>query len=249
MFSLLKKRSTLEEYMDQLDQGGPELTEALRHLRRLNRIFAAAGPTIYGIERLWEASGKPTELTVLDIGAGSGDVNRRLLTWADTKGVQVQITLMDITEEACAEAVRYYSNEPRIQVVQGDLFRISGKDTADIVTATQFLHHFTGDTLTQALRCMHRASRIGVVINDIHRHWISWSAVWLMTRLVSRNRYIQHDGPLSVAKGFRAADWNRLADSCHDEVLLTYKWRPLFRYAVICQSVSAEGESVHVPTR
>lgn len=230
MYSPLRSRATAPELMDDLAQGGAELREALRHLRRLNRLFAASGRTLYGVVRLWERAGKPRRLTILDIGAGSGDVNRALLRWADAEGIELAITLADRTKEACAEASAYFAAEPRVGVVCRDLFELGGQ-AADIVTASQFVHHFDDDELPAVAGAMLHAARLGVVIQDIHRHWLPWAAVWLATRLISSNRYILNDGPLSVAKGFRAADWERLGERLRTSEI-DYSWRPLFRYVV-----------------
>lgn len=227
----LKERAEAPEFMDDFASAGAELREALRHLRLLNRLFAAAAPTLHGVRRLWLKADKPRRLSILDVGAGSGDVNRQLLQWADAEQVELRITLVDLTEEACEEAGQLFRHEPRIQVMRGDLFALT-EACADIITGTQFIHHFAAEELPTVVQSMLNASRIGVVINDIHRHWIPWTAVWLTTRVVSSNRYIWHDGPLSVAKGFRAEDWDRL----RDDLGLTdmyYAWRPLFRYAVV----------------
>lgn len=233
MLKTLQKREIKPEHMDDTSQGGPQLQEALVHLRRLNRLFGAAAPTLYGVKRLWKAAGSPKELSILDIGAGSGDVNDKLLRWALEEGVRLNVKLVDMTEEAVKEAGLYFWNESRVQVCQGDLFELEA-ESADIVTGTQFLHHFTGDELKQATRQMLRTSRMGVVINDIHRHPISWTAVWMATRIISRNPYIRHDGPLSVAKGFRGEDWRRLREALNlDKAEFKYVWRPLFRYSVM----------------
>ena len=231
MLKALRMRSTRAELMDDFSIGGEELREALRELRRLNRIFAAAGPTIYGVDRLWREAGKPSTLSILDVGAGSGDVNRKLLRWADADLVDISILLVDMTEEACAEARILYQGEKRVSVIRKDLFDLSDRE-ADVVTGTQFVHHFHDDSLCNVVSGMLHASRLGVVINDIHRHAVAWSAVWVMTRLLSSNRYILHDGPLSVAKGFRSEDWRQL-EKCLGHSGLSYSWRPLFRYAVI----------------
>lgn len=217
--------------MDDLSRGGPELREALQHLRRLNWLFSASGPTLYGVRRLWGESDKPRRLSILDVGSGSGDVNRKLLRWADANRIGLQITLVDITEEACEEARLYYRSEPRVQVLCSDVFELP-EACADLVTGTQFVHHFASDELPMVIRSMLKASRIGVVINDIHRHWVPWAAVWLTSRLVSGNRYIVNDGPLSVAKGFRASDWDDLGKALGESELF-YSWRPLFRYAAL----------------
>ncbi|MCS7463942.1 methyltransferase domain-containing protein [Paenibacillus doosanensis] len=241
MPDFLERRSERAELMDDLSAGGEELREALRHLRRLNRLFAAAAPTLHGVRRLWEQAGRPPAFSILDVGAGSGDVNRRLLAWADACGIRMDITLVDWTEEACEEARRYFRSEERVRVVRADLFQL-GEAMADVVTGTQFLHHFHCTELPAAVAGMLRASRRGVVINDIHRHWLAWTAVWLAARVLSRNRYILHDGPLSVAKGFRADDWRRLQAECPSGRPWYCAWRPLFRYAVVISKESLRTE-------
>lgn len=217
--------------MDDFSMGGAELREALQQLRLINRIFQAAGPVKYGVQQLWQDAGKPAHLSILDIGAGSGDVNRLLLRWASANGIDMKLTLADRTEEACEEARQLFRNESRVEVVQRDLFELP-PDSFDIVAGTQFVHHFSPEELPEVTRSMLRASKIGVVINDIHRHWIAWSAVWLTARLISTNRYIRHDAPLSVAKGFRAEDWRNLKDALGVSEM-DYSWRPLFRYVVM----------------
>ncbi|QTH45404.1 methyltransferase domain-containing protein [Cohnella sp. LGH] len=227
----LRRRSSEPELMDDFTFGGEPLREALRHLHRLNRLFGASGPIVYGINQLWRGAGKPAALTVLDVGSGSGDINRAVLKWADRRGVNLNVILTDLTEEAGREAEYLFRYERRVTFVRQDLFEL--KDgAADIVTASQFAHHFPSERLPEVVGKMRKAARIGVVLGDIHRHWLPWAAVWLATRLLSRNRYIRHDGPLSVAKGFRGSDFRELAEQI-DRPELSYRWRPLFRYSVI----------------
>jgi SAM-dependent methyltransferase len=239
LFRTLRHRAEQPEKMDDFSQGGSELREALRHLRRLNRIFGAAPPTLYGVRRLWSEAGRPKRLSILDVGAGSGDVNRLLLRWADANRIDLQIVLADVTEEACEEARRLFRGERRVRVMRSDLFALPDA-CADVVTGTQFVHHFGADRLPGAVRRMLQISRLGVVINDIHRHWIPWAAVWLATRLVSGNRYIRSDGPLSVAKGFRARDWDELGQALGIAGKIFYAWRPWFRYVVVVRKSRAD---------
>ncbi|RAP78637.1 methyltransferase domain-containing protein [Paenibacillus montanisoli] len=226
-----RQRAVEHELMDDFSTGGPELREALRHLRVLNRIFGAAAPTLYGVQRMWTEAGKPNRFSILDIGSGSGDVNRHILRWADKNRIDMKIILADITEEACDEARLFYRNEPRVRVMRHDLYELP-EGCADVVTGTQFVHHFAADELSKVVACMLKASRFGVVINDIHRHWIPWAAVWLTARIISKNRYIVNDGPLSVAKGFRSEDWIHLRSALGISRMV-YAWRPLFRYVVV----------------
>lgn len=240
MFRRLKQRAEEQELMDDFSMGGEELREALQHLRLLNRIFSAAAPTLYGVQRLWTEAGKPKRFTILDVGSGSGDVNHRLLQWASVRQIDLHITLADITEEACEEARLIFRNEPRVQVIRGDLFELP-EGGVDVVTGTQFVHHFASSSLPDVVGSMLRASRLGVVINDIHRHWMPWVAVWLTVRIISNNRYILNDGPLSVAKGFRAEDWHHLREALGAPEMF-YSWRPLFRYVVVIRKSSANSD-------
>lgn len=231
MWPDLHERSNEPELMDDLTIGGAELTEALRQLRVINRVLGSAGPTIEGVAHFWRRAGRPQQLTILDVGAGSGDVNRALLRWADRHGVTMQIVLVDIHPDTCKTAAAYYRDEPRVMVVCADLLRLALRE-ADIVTAALFTHHFASQELPVVYRAMLHVARLGVVINDLHRHWLAWGAIRLATALLSDNRMIRHDGPLSVRRGFRAADLRALRRA-PELGELWFAWRPLFRYLVL----------------
>jgi SAM-dependent methyltransferase len=246
MIRLLRERDHRQELMDEVQAGGAELLETYRHLRHLNFIFGAAAPVLYGVKRLWNIYRRPKRLTVLDIGAGSGDVNKRLLRFAERHQIEMRVILVDRSEEACATARQYFADDARVEVRKLDLFTIPPR-CADIVTASQFVHHFTSEELPSIMERLVNISRMGVVLGDIHRHVIPWAAVWVTTRLISRNRYIRHDGPLSVARGFRSSDWRQLRDALPDYDL-RYAWRPMFRYAVIVRPKETAGDALHMST-
>jgi SAM-dependent methyltransferase len=233
----LRLRSEAPELMDDPTIGGDELAGALRELRLINRLLGAARPTVEGVARLWRAAGRPARLSVLDVGAGSGDASRALLRWAERNRVNIDITLLDIHPQTCAEAARCFAGEPRVQVRQGDLFALPA-GAADIVTASLVLHHVPDARLGAALLAMARAAQLGVVINDLQRSRLAWLAIHLATALLSRNRMIRYDGPLSVARGFRAADLARLR-RLPGLGRLTYAWRPWFRWLVVLDKVTS----------
>jgi hypothetical protein len=227
----LSIRSEDLELMDDFSIGGQILVDTLNQLRWINRLLGAGWPTVEGVARLWHWAGRPAQLSLLDIGAGSGDGSRLLLNWAEWRRVDMQITLIDIHPETCAAAAIYHHNEPRVQVQQGDVFALPPA-SADIVIASLFIHHFPAAQLPAVFRAMRRASRIGVVVNDLHRHWLAWASIWGLTRLFQCSPMIQYDAPLSVRRGFRGTDFAQL-QALPDLVWLRYAWRPLFRYLVL----------------
>lgn len=237
MWPDLTYRSDALERMDDRSIGGEELAEALRQLRVINWSIGSALPTIEGVLRLWWAAGRPGRLSILDVGAGSGDVNRALLAWAKLSGVALRITLVDIHPETCAVARAYYRDEPRVQVVCGDLLRL-GIQPADIVTAALFAHHFSSGELPDMFLALARAARLGVIVNDLHRHPLAWAIIWAATRLLSRNPMIRNDAPLSVRRGFRTADLDQVRSAPGLE-RLTYAWRPFFRYLIMLPGAAA----------
>lgn len=231
MWPDLRQRSADLELMDDLTIGGAELREALRQLQVINAALGAAWPTLEGVAHFWRAAGKPAMLTVLDVGAGSGDLSRALLGWADRNGVRMRLVLADINPETCAAAADAHRSEPQVSVVCCDLLQLALRPV-DIVTAALFTHHFRQGQLPAVYRAMVGAARYGVVVNDVHRHWLAWAAIWLATQILSRNRMIRHDAPLSVRRGFRATDLRRLrAEPGLGE--LRWGWRPLFRYLIL----------------
>jgi len=224
--------------MDDRSLGGAELLEALRQLRWINRLLGAAWPTLEGVATLWRHAGRPRRLTLLDVRAGSGDVNRLLRRWAAWRRIDLRITLVDLHPDTCAAAAVHFHHEPGVQIVCADLFRLPFKKV-DIVTAALVLHHLPDAQLPLVVSTMIEAARMGVVINDLHRHVVACAAIWTATRVFSRNRMLRHDAPLSVRRGFRRADLARLQAVPHLH-RLRYSWRPLFRYLVVVPTTTGQ---------
>ena len=47
-------------------------------------------------------------------------------------------------------------------------------------------------------------------INDAHRKALPYHLFHISTRLLRLHKFVQHDGPISIARSFHAADWQRL---------------------------------------
>ncbi len=207
-----------------------ELEDALRQLRRINRLLGGHATTRRALDDLVARVGRPTRTwTVLDVGGGSGDAAPAILAWGAARGVDVRVVVIDRDERTAAVAARRLAGVAGAQARAGDLFD-EPATSVDVVHAALVLHHFDGDDAAVALRRMVEVARVGVVVNDLRRGAVPWTLIRVLTAVLSRNRLIRHDAPLSVARAFVAEDWRRLAVACGLELTARRSWA--WRWAV-----------------
>jgi len=222
--------------------GGEELAETLRELRVINRRLGGHRTSLRALDDLIRRSGVEggRPLTVLDVGGGTGDVAPAFLRWGRGRGFDVHVTVADVHPETVAAAREHLQGTHAATAVHADLFDIA-EDSFDVVHAALFLHHFDGDEAVRALRAMSRIARVGVIVNDLHRHAVPWTLIRWITGAFSRNRLIRADAPHSVARAFTAADWRRLGPLAG--LSLTWRRSWAWRWAV-----SGVRVRVRVPT-
>ena len=230
----LAERLPGPELMDDLDAiGGAELEETLAELRAINRWLGGYRTTWSALDDL--ASRVPLErpagepLTVLDVGGGSGDVAESIVSWGESRRIPVSVTLVELHPHTARVAGDRLRDTPAARAEVGDLFEIPEK-SYDVVHAALFLHHFDGGDAARALVAMSGIARLGVVVNDLHRHWVPWTLIRWITGSFSRNRLIRHDAPLSVARAFTTDDWRALGRSTGLDLTWRRKWA--WRWAV-----------------
>src|SRR5690606_20336869 len=95
-----------------------------------------------------------------------------------------------------------------------------------------FTHHFKDDALVALFRSLMRQARFGVIINDLHRHWLAYYSIKVIVKCLSRSPMGQHDGPVSVLRAFRKKELIHLLRKAgiHN---YSIKWMWAFRYQVI----------------
>lgn len=190
------------ELMDAPGLPVAEVQDAYRVLRRVNRQLGNLRTIRAEFRRFLReditAASEP--VTVLDVGSGSGDIPLALAQLAGGPSSGRFIGL-DRDGTAAREAAR------QITVVCGDALRLPFADrSVDLVTAVKFAHHFAGDSLARLLGEMTRVARRRVVVLDIRRHRLAYWGFRAWSQLLTTNRLVRHDGPLSVLRGFTRAE-------------------------------------------
>lgn len=207
-------RTEGEEWMDDPSVKGEDLYRALRNLHWINRLLGGHRATFSVLRPLLR---RRPSLEILDVGTGLGDHLVPLVTAADRHQTRVLATGIDLNPRtvgygrAWLDRTLPLSLRSRVQLRIADALHLPYEDDSfDVVHAALFLHHFHGSEAVQLLREMSRVSRLGIIVNDLHRHPLAYAGIWLLTRLLPVSPMVRQDGPLSVRRAFRRSELTAL---------------------------------------
>ncbi len=186
-----------------------ELRECLRDLSRLNRWFLAYRPILSWLSAL-AASRSAQPLHIVDVGCGYGDSLRRIERWAHTNAVAVELTGLDLNPDAIAIAAEATPATSRIHWVATDVFRWQPDLPVHLIVSSLFTHHLTEPDLIRFLEWMESNAELGWFVNDLSRAAVPYHLLRIFTKLAGLHRFVQHDGPVSIARSFIPDDWRRM---------------------------------------
>jgi len=186
------KRVPTPELLD-TDAGTPaEITGSLADLRRVNGWFGGVSTTQAMVERIARTTAR-SDLSLLEVAAGSSEVPERVRTRLSRRGINLQITLLD----RARSHLRNSSN-----AVVADALALPFKDGSfDLVSSCLFAHHLSPHDLQQFAKEALRTCRIAVIINDLIRHPIHLALIYAGYPLYS-SRLTRHDAPASVRQAY-----------------------------------------------
>ena len=229
----LATRATTPELMDDLGLATEELRQNLDELETINTCLGGYRPVLAALARLRPRFPQGRPLRLADLGSGGGDTLRHVATWAQRQRVAVALTGIDanafMLDYAAAKSYAY----PEISYQQLDIFASEfAAQPYDVLTASLFCHHFTDTELVDLLRRWHQHAGLAVIINDLHRHPLAYYSIKYLTKLLGGSRLVQHDAPLSVARAFSRADWQRLLAAA-GITRYSLRWCWAFRWQVV----------------
>ncbi|WP_241738163.1 methyltransferase domain-containing protein [Hymenobacter polaris] len=207
----LRTRATTPELMDDLSLATEELRQNLDELETINTWLGGYRPVLAALARLRPRFPAGRPLRLADLGSGGGDTLRHVARWVRRQHQPAQLVGIDANAFMLRYAAAKSQAYPEISYQQLDIFGTEfASQPYDVLTASLFCHHFTDAELVPLLRRWQQQARVAVVINDLHRHWLAYHSIRLLTKLLGGSRLVQHDAPLSVARAFSRADWRRL---------------------------------------
>lgn len=226
------KRETAIEMMDNLLAGGADLHQALRELDAINYALGGNYVTLTALNNLLGDDRQP-ELRIADVGCGSGDMLKRIRFLLQKKNIDAHLVGIDANPHVIEFARAHTPSACRISYAALDIFSEEfARLKFDVVIGTLFFHHFTNEELVRFFFRLKDRVRLGIIINDIHRHWFAYYSIKWLTRIFSKSEMVRNDAPLSVLRAFRKRELETIFEKA-GIVRYKIKWCWAFRWQVI----------------
>ena len=211
MFDKFKRRSYKLEYLDTGNYTPEEYEDCIGELQFVNRWMGDAHSLKATLFPEVE-SNSLSNFSVLDVGAGSGELLRVTAAWARQTNHRLCAVGLELNERAAESIIQKSGHFHEISSVRGDAFKLPFSDSEfDYVMCSLFTHHFVEEQIVQILREMSRVAKRRMFVIDLHRHPIAYFLYTTLGKLVLKNRLVRHDGALSILRGFKADELLELA--------------------------------------
>ena len=229
-FVSTKYRTDKEELMDDFSIGGDLLRDTLDKLENINRWLGGNLMTVRALKKVLKNHPKEQELTIADIGCGHGDILRDVAKFGRKNGYKMKLIGMDANPTAIAYANELSSEFSELSFKTEDIFSEAFKNRKfDVVLATLFLHHFKEAQLTSFLGNTLKQTKIGIVVNDLHRHKLAYYLFMLLSVFIKNNMIIE-DGLTSVLRGFKRNELAHISKKLKVKPQISWKWAFRFEW-------------------
>ena len=217
MSLFVPRRRPSSERLDDPDLPPDEMRRSLEDLRLVNRRWGGSRALARRLlERLDAADGSPEgagrrdRILIVDVGAGSGDVARRLESSLREAGRDARVFPLDLQWRHLA-AGRAMARGP-VAAAAADAFRLPlATRSVDLAVSTLFFHHFSPQENAGILGELSRVARRGFAVLDLRRSFVPWAFVAVAGRAVFRARISVEDGVASVRQAYTPAEAESIA--------------------------------------
>jgi ubiquinone/menaquinone biosynthesis C-methylase UbiE len=208
---VFKERSMKLERIDTGDYTAKEYDRFLSDIRKVNRYAGdnrALRKTLLSRIDSEHADG----FSVLDVGAGSGELLRTVARFARKRGKNACLTGLELNSRSAESILEESPAYPEITAVRGDALCLPfASSSFDFVISSLFAHHLTDSQITGALREMSRVAKRGVYLIDLHRHPFAYLAYKAFCTAFQISPLVRQDGSLSILRAFRSDELTRYA--------------------------------------
>jgi ubiquinone/menaquinone biosynthesis C-methylase UbiE len=208
-YPVFEKRSTDLERIDTGDYTPAEYERFLQEIRFINRFTGDLRTLKKTLFREIERADLD-EFSVLDVGAGSGELLGTVAEYARKTGKNAMLVGLDLNAVS-AESIKRESSE--ISAIRADALRLPFEDGAfDYAICSLFTHHLTDEVAVRVLREMKRVSRWGIFVIDLHRHPAAYTLYKIFCVVFRISPLVRQDGSLSILRSFKPGELIELGE-------------------------------------
>ena len=223
---MFAKRSQKLERMDTGDYTPEEYARFLKDIAFINRRIgdtAAIEKTLLAeIERL-----DLKEFSVLDLGAGSGELLRFIAEFAHRTNRRAFLVGLDLHEQSLHVMTRESVELEEIHALRADALHLPfADDSFDFTISSLFTHHLTDDQIVDVFREMDRVAARSIFSIDLQRHPMAWILYKLFCWSNGISPMVRYDGSLSILRGFKPDELLKLAKRADLQNSLVEDHRP-----------------------
>jgi ubiquinone/menaquinone biosynthesis C-methylase UbiE len=227
------QRSEEAEIMDDFALDTPALIQTLKELEFINFWLGGNQVTVSAFNYLKKIKKKAfNHVSIVDVGCGSGDMLRLLSDWVLKNQIKATLYGVDANSAVTNFAIQRTKNYPDITYLTEDVTQEPFINRQfDVITCTLFAHHFADDALLLLLKQWHRQAKIGIIINDLHRHPLAYYSIKWLTRWFSKSEMTKYDSKLSVLRAFSKTEIEQLLIKAGwSDYHISWKWA--FRWQI-----------------
>ena len=231
IFKAFQHRTDKAEIMDDFELKGQELEVVLNDLNNVNKRLGGYKITINGIKKLINKKDRP--LKIADVGCGSGENLRQIAKWAKRENISVELFGIDANSNTISLAKSLSTEFENIQFIQQNIFdETFSHQQFDIITLSLTLHHFKDKEIRKLLPILYRNSNLGLVINDLQRHWLAYVLFQMYSAVFMKSKIAKHDGKVSILRGFKTSELKGYSTFVKP-ANIQIEWQWAFRYLCI----------------
>ena len=222
----LSQRAHTRELLDEESIPFDEIRRNMEELDTINTWLGGHAITIDGFRRIL---GSRREVHVCEIGCGGGDNLKAIAQWCGRNQIHLRITGIDI-KEACIAYAGINLRGLNAELIASDYREAELSTRPDIIFSSLFCHHFSDAEVAEILRWKEANAGLGYFVNDLHRHPLAYHSIKWITGIFSSSRLVRNDAPVSVTRGFRRKDWEKIISLAGTRASSDIEWRWAFRW-------------------